>query len=74
MQSYEKRHERLIGGPESYLNIKKTESDLELHDFIDSDPLMKAKSQIEKLATKGILPMKIFLMPTLKQILDKTIC
>jgi len=67
MQSYEKRHERLIGGPESYLNNKKTESDLELHDFIDSDPLMKAKSQIEKLAPKGTLfPDADFLNANLK--------
>ncbi len=53
LQTYEKRHQRLVDAPESYLNIKRTECDLEYQDFIESDPTTKAITQMQKLDPNG---------------------
>lgn len=48
-QVYDKRHQRLVEGPESYLNIKRSEADLDYQDFVDKDPAVKAMDQIQRL-------------------------
>ena len=53
LQAYERRHLRIIGGPESYLNMKRTESDLDYQDFIERDPTVKAMAQMQKLDPKA---------------------
>ena len=55
MQAYEKRHQRVIGGPESYLKIKTTACDLDYRDFIESDPTTKAMAQFQKLDPNGTI-------------------
>lgn len=54
MQLNDKRLERLIGGPGSYKDIKKNLSDITFQDFLDSDPLLRASADIEKLASKDL--------------------
>src|SRR5918994_5442365 len=41
MQSYNKRLEVLIGGPESYMNAKKNVSEIKFQERVDSDPVLK---------------------------------
>jgi hypothetical protein len=41
MQCYNKRLEILIGGPESYLNAKKSASEAKFQEKIDGDPVLK---------------------------------
>jgi len=55
MQAYEKRHQRVVGGPDTYLKMKKTACDLEYQDFVESDPAAKAMAQFEKLDPNGAL-------------------
>ncbi|HET8847865.1 MAG TPA: hypothetical protein VFM20_03650 [Nitrososphaeraceae archaeon] len=54
-QAYENRQQRIIGGPESYLKIKTTVSDLDYQDFIERDPEAKALAQLQKLDPKGTI-------------------
>jgi hypothetical protein len=41
MQCYNKRLEMLIGGPESYLNAKKSVSEAKFQERVDRDPVLK---------------------------------
>jgi hypothetical protein len=41
MQCYNKRLEILIGGPESYLNVKKSVSEVKFQERVDNDPVLK---------------------------------
>jgi hypothetical protein len=41
MQSHNKRLEVLIGGPESYMNAKKSVSEIKFQERVDSDPMLK---------------------------------
>jgi transcriptional regulator with XRE-family HTH domain len=41
MQCYNKRLEMLIGGPESYLNAKKSVSEAKFQERVDNDPVLK---------------------------------
>jgi transcriptional regulator with XRE-family HTH domain len=45
MQSYNKRLEVLIGGPESYMNAKKNVSEIKFQEKIDNDPMLKILSE-----------------------------
>ena|SRR5215208_3779333 len=45
MHSYNKRLEMLISGPESYMNAKKSVSEIKFQDRLDSDPMLKVLSQ-----------------------------
>jgi len=45
MQSYNKRLEMLIGGPESYMNAKKSVSEIKFQERVDSDPMLKMLSE-----------------------------
>jgi transcriptional regulator with XRE-family HTH domain len=45
MQSYNKRLEMLIGGPESYMNAKKSVSELKFQEKVDNDPILKKLSE-----------------------------
>jgi hypothetical protein len=44
-QSYNKRLEMLIGGPESYMNAKKSVSEIKFQERVDSDPVLKMLSE-----------------------------
>jgi predicted transcriptional regulator len=41
VQSYNKRLEMLIGGPESYMNAKKSMSEIKFQERVDGDPMLK---------------------------------
>src|ERR687887_2311113 len=45
MQSYNKRLEMLIGGPESYMNAKKSISEIKFQERVDNDPMLKMLSE-----------------------------
>src|SRR5215218_10315483 len=45
MQSYNKRLEILIGGPESYMNAKKSVSEIKFQERVDSDPVLNMLSE-----------------------------
>ena len=45
MQSYNKRLEMLIGGPESYMNAKKSVSEIKFQERLDNDPVLKMLSE-----------------------------
>jgi hypothetical protein len=45
MQSYNKRLEMLIGGPESYMNAKKSVSEIRFLERVDNDPILKMLSE-----------------------------
>jgi transcriptional regulator with XRE-family HTH domain len=45
MQSYNKRLEALIGGPESYMNAKKSVREIKFQERVDSDPMLKILSE-----------------------------
>jgi hypothetical protein len=45
MQSYNKRLEMLIGGPESYMNAKKSVSEIRFQEKVESDPMLKMLSE-----------------------------
>ena len=44
-QSYNKRLEMLIGGPESYMNAKKSVSEIKFQEKVDNDPMLKMLSE-----------------------------
>ena len=54
MQSYNSRLQTLTAGPESYMNIKKSLSEIDLQRLIDSEPMLKAKIQQRKLFPKSL--------------------
>ena len=45
MQCYNKRLEMLIGGPESYLNAKKSVSEVKFQEKVDNDPVLKMRHE-----------------------------
>src|SRR5215216_925030 len=45
MQSYNRRLEMLIGGPESYMNAKKSVSEIKFQEKVDNDPMLKMLSE-----------------------------
>ena len=45
MQSYNKRLEMLIGGPGSYMNAKKSISEIKFQERVDNDPMLKMLSE-----------------------------
>ena len=54
MQSYNSRLQTLIGGPESYMNIKKSLSEIDLQRLVHSSPILKAQVNQRKLFQKGL--------------------
>lgn len=54
MQSYNSRLQTLTAGPESYMNIKKNLSEIDLQRLVDSEPILKAQVQQRKLFPKWI--------------------
>jgi hypothetical protein len=44
MQSYNSRLQTLTTGPESYMNIKKSLSEIDLQRLVESSPILKHKS------------------------------
>jgi predicted transcriptional regulator len=44
-QSYNKRLEMLIGGPESYMNAKRSVSEIKFQERVNSDPMLKMLSE-----------------------------
>jgi hypothetical protein len=54
MQSYNSRLQTLTAAPESYMNIKKSLSDIDLQRLVDSEPFLKAQVQQRKLFPKGL--------------------
>lgn len=42
MQSYNSRLQTLTSGPESYMNIKKSLSEIDLQILVESSPVLKA--------------------------------
>ena len=51
MQCYNKRLEVLIGGPESYMNAKKSVSEIKSQERVDSDPMQKFMSEMNRFQT-----------------------
>lgn len=45
MQLYNKRLEVLVGGPESYMNARKSVSEIKFQEKVDNDPLLKMLSE-----------------------------
>jgi predicted transcriptional regulator len=58
MQSYNSRLQTLTAGPESYMNIKKSLSEIDLQRLVDSEPVLKAHVQQRKLFPKGLRSFK----------------
>jgi hypothetical protein len=56
MQSYNSRLQTLTAGPESYMNIRKSLSELDLQRLVE--PILKAQIQQRKLFPKGLLNFK----------------
>lgn len=54
MQSYNSRLQTLTSGPESYMNIKKSLSEIDLQRLVDSEPFLKAQVEQRKLFPKGL--------------------
>jgi hypothetical protein len=52
--SYNSRLQILTNGPESYMNIKKSLSEIDWQRLVDSEPLLKAQVQQRKLFPKGL--------------------
>lgn len=63
MQCYNKRLEILIGGPESYLNVKKSVSEVKYQERVDNDPVLKMlrdRNRFTSPFSNGITSKKIF--------------
>ena len=58
MQLYNSRLQTLTNGPESYMNIKKSLSEIELKRLVDSEPFLKAQMEQRKLFPKGLFNFK----------------
>jgi predicted transcriptional regulator len=54
MQSYNSRLQTLTAGPESYMNIRKSLSEIDLQRLVDSEPFLKAQVEQRKLFPKGL--------------------
>ena len=54
MQSYNCRLQTLTAAPESYMNIKKSLSEIDLQRLVDSEPFLKAQVEQRKLFPKGL--------------------
>ena len=54
MQSYNSRLQTLTSGPESFMNIKKSLSDIDLQRLVESSPVLKAQVNQRKLFHKGL--------------------
>ena len=52
MQSYNSRLQTLTSSPESYMNIKKSLSDIDLLTLVESSPVLKAQVNQRKLFQK----------------------
>jgi hypothetical protein len=52
MQSYNSRLQTLTAGPESYMNIKKSLSEIDLQRLVESSPALKAQVNQRKLLNK----------------------
>ena len=52
MQSYNSRLQTLTSGPESYMNIKKSLSEIDLQRLVDSSPVLKAEVNQRKLLNR----------------------
>jgi hypothetical protein len=51
MQCYNKRLEILIGGPESYMNVKKSVSEIKFQEKVDSNPFLKMLNERKKISS-----------------------
>lgn len=51
MQCYNKRLEMLIGGPESYMNAKKSVSEIKFQEKVDSNPFLKMLNERKKISS-----------------------
>jgi len=58
MQSYNSRLQTLTSGPESYMNIKKSLSEIDMQRLVESEPFLKAQVERRKLFPKGLLNFK----------------
>jgi hypothetical protein len=58
MQSYNSRLQTLTAGPESYMNIKKSLSEIDLQRLIESSTALKAQVDQRKLFQKGFFNIK----------------
>jgi predicted transcriptional regulator len=58
MQSYNSRLQTLTAAPESYMNIKKNLSEIDLQRLVESEPFLKAQMEQRKLFPKGLLNFK----------------
>jgi hypothetical protein len=54
MQSYNSRLQTLTAGPESYMNIMKSLSEIDLQRLVDSEPFLKAQVEQRILFPKGL--------------------
>jgi predicted transcriptional regulator len=55
MQVYNSRLQTLTTGPESYMNIKKSLSEIDLQRTVDNNPMLKAQALHRKMFPKGLL-------------------
>jgi hypothetical protein len=44
----------MTAGPQSYMNIKKSVSEIDLQNMVDNNPLLKAQVERKKLFPKGL--------------------
>jgi hypothetical protein len=58
MQSYNSRLQTLTSGPESYMNIKKSLSEIDLQRLVESNPALKAHVDQRKLFQKGLFSIR----------------
>jgi hypothetical protein len=58
MQSYNNRLQTLTAGPESYMNIKKSLSEIDLQKLIESEPILRSQVQQRKLFPKGLFNLR----------------
>jgi predicted transcriptional regulator len=54
-EAYNSRLQTLITGPESYMNMKKSLSEIDLQRRVDNDPLLKAQIEHKKLFPHGFI-------------------
>jgi hypothetical protein len=58
MQMYDSRLQRLTAGPESFLNVKRSLSQIDLQRMVDSSPVLKARAT-EEIVSQGSFQFKI---------------
>src|SRR5438046_1361182 len=54
MQSYNSRLQTLTSGPESFMNIKKSLSEIDLQRLVESSPVLKAQVDQRRLVSRGL--------------------